>query len=229
MPVNALNALASKSGKTKKELEGYWKEAKKAAKKKGLDDKDDAFWAYVLGTVKRMVGMTNESIDECTAVLFTDPVLRLHKLVEFMGDRQKALLLWEQCKVQSLTWQENNSTSKNETIEYAFEIFETASFYSSRLGEGFFGSSPDKKRKSIDKRIKNLLDKVELKKLIDDGYDINSISDEGLVSLEKQLVKLKKDKNSSGFAGLLGTMVLGFMGGIAAAKAIDSFFSMFRE
>jgi len=231
MPKASLENIAKKSGTSLADIKKYEKEAKRAARKEGFSEDDDAFWAYTMAIVKKRAGLSKDSIAEMHEILKYDPVLRLKRIVEFTGDKATTLLLWESCKTQSLAWQVSNKADKDATMNYAFSILETATYFDKGIvSEGFFSSNAvDKKRKKIDKNIKKLLSREEMKKLTDDGYDIDEISDDELDSLEKQIKKIHKDKNVAGFGGLLGTVVLGFVGGIAAAKAIDSFFGMFRD
>ena len=236
MPNAAIENMAKKAGKSVKEMEELWKKAKREARKQDFSEKDedsDAFYAYSMGILKKMTGLTKESIDEFAGYVRTDPVLRLKRIVEFTGDEPSTLVLWDNCKTQSLAWQKSSKASKEDTINYAFGILEAACLYTDSLviKEGIFGfgePNTDKQRKKIDKNIKSLLNKEEFAKLKSDGYDIKDISDDELEKLETQLKKIKKDKNTPGFAGLIGTVALGFVGGIAAGKAIQSFFKVFK-
>ncbi len=57
MPAAQLKSFAEKSGKSIKELEGYWDEAKKAAARHGFKTEDPSFWAYVSAIVQRRAGL----------------------------------------------------------------------------------------------------------------------------------------------------------------------------
>ena len=61
MPTNALKDMAKKAGVSIQKAEKLWNEAKDAADKKGLNPEGDGYWAYIVGTVKNMLGV--ESID----------------------------------------------------------------------------------------------------------------------------------------------------------------------
>ena len=61
MPGEVLKSLAKKAGKSIKQAEELWNEAKKSADKKGLTPESDSYWSYVTGTVKEMLGI--ESAD----------------------------------------------------------------------------------------------------------------------------------------------------------------------
>ena len=61
MPDATLQSLSKKVGVDMKRAEELWKKAKDAATAKGLDPDSDDYWAYVVGTVKKMLGV--ESID----------------------------------------------------------------------------------------------------------------------------------------------------------------------
>lgn len=228
MPATAIDNIIKKSGKSKKDIHGYWKEAKKAALKQGFDPDDSAYWAYVMGIVQKRAGLSTESVHEMYSLLDNDPVLRLRRIVEYARNEATTLLLWDKCKSQSVAWQASTNASKQETINYAFSILETSVSYPTRITESVFRKNTTKQRSAIDKKIRGLLSNDEYAKLKSDGYDIATISDDELEGLEKQLTKISKDKSSKGFAGLLGTVVLGFVGGVAASRAIDFFFKSFK-
>lgn len=57
MPSAQLKSFAEKSGKSMKDLERYWSEAKKEAKEKFGSKKHKGFWAYVVGIVERRAGL----------------------------------------------------------------------------------------------------------------------------------------------------------------------------
>lgn len=65
MPVPVLQSFAKKSGKSIEELEGYWTEAKEAAKKKGLDPDSPQFFAFVTAIVKQRAGLKESLIEFC--------------------------------------------------------------------------------------------------------------------------------------------------------------------
>ena len=64
MPSAQLKSFAEKSGKSMKDLERYWDEAKVEAKKKYGSKKNKSFWPYVVGIVERRAGLrkVHESI-----------------------------------------------------------------------------------------------------------------------------------------------------------------------
>lgn len=59
MPTSQVKSIANRSGKSVADIEKYVDRAKKSAKKQGQEDN----WAYIMGTVKRMAGIS-ESIEE---------------------------------------------------------------------------------------------------------------------------------------------------------------------
>lgn len=62
MPAPALATLAARSSKSLKDAERYWKEAKAAAQHRGMTKDDPNFWAYVMGIVKRRLGLAEQHI-----------------------------------------------------------------------------------------------------------------------------------------------------------------------
>ena len=73
MPVPALQALVKKSGKTLKELEKYWDEAVKQAKKKGYGRvTDKKFYTYVMGITKIRAGIKEEVYEQYLAGIPTN-------------------------------------------------------------------------------------------------------------------------------------------------------------
>ena len=65
MPASNIKALARKSGKSEKEVEKMWDEAKKIATEtlgKGKEDTDQ-YDAYVTGIVKNMLGLKEATLD----------------------------------------------------------------------------------------------------------------------------------------------------------------------
>lgn len=56
MPVPAIKKWSSMTGKSEKDCEKAWEEAKKAADKK-FKTKDSHYWAYVTITTKRKLGV----------------------------------------------------------------------------------------------------------------------------------------------------------------------------
>ena len=56
MPTPLIKAFAKKAHRSKKRIERYWDDAKKAAAKK-FDKKDDSYWAYVNAIVQRRAGL----------------------------------------------------------------------------------------------------------------------------------------------------------------------------
>ena len=57
MPSPQLKSFADKSGKSMKDLERYWDEAKIESKKKWGSKKHKSFWPYVVGIVERRAGL----------------------------------------------------------------------------------------------------------------------------------------------------------------------------
>ena len=55
MPASSLKGMAKKAGIPYEDVERYWREAKKSAKKQGIHKKDDEnrYYAYVMGIVTR--------------------------------------------------------------------------------------------------------------------------------------------------------------------------------
>jgi len=64
MPSPQLKSFAEKSGKSMKDLERYWDEAKIESKKKFGSKKKKGYWPYVVGIVERRAGLrkVHESI-----------------------------------------------------------------------------------------------------------------------------------------------------------------------
>lgn len=52
-----IRSFADKSGKSEKEVEKIWNEIKVQAKEKGRKESDPDFWKYVVGTVKKILGL----------------------------------------------------------------------------------------------------------------------------------------------------------------------------
>jgi len=61
MPNDALQSLAKKAKVSMDKAEKLWKKAKASAKEQGFDPDSDRYWAYVMGTVKKMLGV--EAVD----------------------------------------------------------------------------------------------------------------------------------------------------------------------
>ena len=57
MPSPQLKSFAEKSGKSIKDLERYWDEAKIESKKKFGSKKNKSFWPYVVSIVERRAGL----------------------------------------------------------------------------------------------------------------------------------------------------------------------------
>lgn len=55
MPTPTLQSLAKKANVSLDKAEKLWKEAKKSADEKGLNPDSDRYWAYIVGTVKKML------------------------------------------------------------------------------------------------------------------------------------------------------------------------------
>lgn len=66
MPVPALKKWAKESGKTVKQAEKAWDDAKKEADKKFNKDhpKDEHYWAYVTLVTQRKLGITEKKKEE---------------------------------------------------------------------------------------------------------------------------------------------------------------------
>ena len=58
MPAPSLKTMAHKAGKPLDDVERYWQEAKKAARKQGIFKRDgeDQYYRYLMGIVKRRLG-----------------------------------------------------------------------------------------------------------------------------------------------------------------------------
>ena len=61
MPAQQLKSFAEKSGKSLKEVEKLWEQAKAIAKKEYADAKDDKFYAIVTGILKNSLGLKEET------------------------------------------------------------------------------------------------------------------------------------------------------------------------
>ena len=63
MPVPALKSLVekSKSNKTLSDAERYWEEAKEQAEESGLTEGNESFYKYVMGIVKKRLGLSSYS------------------------------------------------------------------------------------------------------------------------------------------------------------------------
>ena len=55
MPNSIIKSFAKESGKSVGEVEKLWNQAKESAKKEGKKESDDSFYAYVTGTLKKML------------------------------------------------------------------------------------------------------------------------------------------------------------------------------
>lgn len=61
MPNSTVKSFAEKSGKSEKEVEELWDKAKSLADKMDSIEKDsDQYYAYVTGTLKRMLGIDDD-------------------------------------------------------------------------------------------------------------------------------------------------------------------------
>jgi hypothetical protein len=60
MPSNVVKSFAEQTGKSIEEVEKLWNKAKTNAIKQGFKEDDSNFFAYVTGTLKKMLGL-NES------------------------------------------------------------------------------------------------------------------------------------------------------------------------
>lgn len=65
MPNNTVKSFAEKTGKSIKEVERLWKEAKKAAEKAGFSEEKDpeAFFSYTTGILKKMLSIKESFSD----------------------------------------------------------------------------------------------------------------------------------------------------------------------
>lgn len=59
MPTPALKSLVEESGKSMADAERYWSEAKKTTKEKGIPEGSDKFYQYVMGIVKKRMGLAS--------------------------------------------------------------------------------------------------------------------------------------------------------------------------
>lgn len=73
MPTPALKSFSQKSGKPLDEVERLWKKAKRLARKEGFTKKDDSYYAYVTGILKRMLGISEyNKLEEYVSYLLGD-------------------------------------------------------------------------------------------------------------------------------------------------------------
>ena len=63
MPSNVVKSFADKTGKTVKEVEKYWDKAEEIAKEKFSPDSKQ-FYAYLVGTLKKMLGIKTTQSEE---------------------------------------------------------------------------------------------------------------------------------------------------------------------
>ena len=58
MPSLSLKTMARNAGKSQEDVERYWREAKKSARKQGVHKKDGEqdYYRYIIGIVKRRLG-----------------------------------------------------------------------------------------------------------------------------------------------------------------------------
>lgn len=96
MPAPMLKKLAKQANIPIKKAEEYWDKAKELAAKEGRDpDKDSKNWAYVVGIVKRMMGLTEEMKNKKLILSMIDKVLK--------GDSADEIIV--------KTWNRNNQNS----------------------------------------------------------------------------------------------------------------------
>ena len=70
MPAPALENMAKRSGKSMNDAERYWREAKKSASDQGFVEGNENFYKYVMGIVKRRMGLA--STDDLNSLYFGD-------------------------------------------------------------------------------------------------------------------------------------------------------------
>ena len=65
MPAELVKSFAKKTGKSVSEVEEKWKEAKASVKKSNpeLSEDDDKFWEFVVGRLKKMLGIKENRIE----------------------------------------------------------------------------------------------------------------------------------------------------------------------
>jgi len=231
MPETALKNMADDSNKSLKTIKKYWDEAKKAAADQGFKESEDRFWAYVMGIVKKRAGI-KESAD-ILSMVNNHSGYRLKKIIENFPDKENIKATWESCKDQARILQKNKSLTNEQTIRYAVNILETVLGYNS-LVEGDLVSIEEpkdikKQRKDLENKIDKIITPDEWKKLKKSGYDVNKISGTDLAMLNTEIDKAKKKqkKGSVSAFDLIGGLLIGAAGGLAAAKAINSFFKWF--
>jgi uncharacterized coiled-coil DUF342 family protein len=61
MPTPALKSLAKEAGKSVNKAEEYWNEAKQQAKKAGFKEGTSRFYSYVMGIVKKRLGLSESA------------------------------------------------------------------------------------------------------------------------------------------------------------------------
>ena len=66
MPNNIVKSFADKSGKSEKEVEALWDKAVGIAIDDGRDKDDENFYPYVVGILKKMLKLTDESMASIT-------------------------------------------------------------------------------------------------------------------------------------------------------------------
>jgi hypothetical protein len=69
MPNNVVKSYSTKSGKSVEEIEALWKKIEKEADEK-FGKKDKHYWAYVNGTVKKIL-----RLNECIRIPFSEFLL----------------------------------------------------------------------------------------------------------------------------------------------------------
>lgn len=226
MPAAVLKKIADESGKSEKELEKFWNEAKKAAKEKGFDEDQDRFWAYVVGIVKKRAGIGDKDLSEMAKAAMDDPKYQMSQVVEFVGNEQKVMMIWEKAKDQAEQMVRANRISEDKMYSYAMDILKLGVGY--KLKEGTQLTNVD--AELDDAKVGEVITKKEWDELKKSGYDPKKLKKKELQLLIQQVEQGKKKEGKKfKIASVVGNLALGFVGGFAAVKAIDSFFTMMRS
>jgi hypothetical protein len=67
MPVNMVQKYADETGKSVSEVEKLWTKAKEVAKEAGRKEDDENFYPYVVGILKKMLGLKEEDVSQATS------------------------------------------------------------------------------------------------------------------------------------------------------------------
>jgi hypothetical protein len=62
MPTPLLKSLSKKTGKSIRHVESLWDQAKKSAEKEGIKSTSKKYYPYVVGTLKKMLGVSESKI-----------------------------------------------------------------------------------------------------------------------------------------------------------------------